>query len=62
MSKLEHTREGAEVAAAVLAAHDASEPLLVFGSGSKAGFLRPTPAARSLLRNHDHHAAVARRR
>jgi len=43
----------AEVAAAVVAAHDAGEPLLVFGNGTKSGFLRPVQAARSLsLGNH----------
>lgn len=45
--------EEAEVAAAILAAHDLAEPLLVLGNGSKAGFLRPVQAARSLsLGNH----------
>jgi len=52
MSELAPAEE-AEIAVAVLAAHDAGEPLLVFGNGSKAGFLRPVQAARSLsLRNH----------
>ena len=45
--------EEAEVAAAVQAAHDSSEPLLVLGNGTKAGFLRPVQAAHSMsLRNH----------
>ena len=38
----------AGVASAVRAAHDAHEPLLVGGRGTKAGMLRPVQAARSL--------------
>ena len=39
--------------AAILAAHAAQEPLALCGQGSKAGFLRPVQAARSLsTRNH----------
>ena len=45
--------EESEIAAAVLAAYDANEPLLVLGNGTKAGLLRPVQAARSLsVRNH----------
>ncbi len=45
--------EEAGIVAAVLGAHDAGEPLLVLGNGTKSGFLRPVQAARSLsLRNH----------
>ncbi len=38
----------AGVAQAVAAAHDAGEPLLVYGRGTKAAMLRPVQAARSL--------------
>jgi glycolate oxidase FAD binding subunit len=45
--------EESEIAAAVLAANEANEPLLVLGNGTKAGLLRPVQAARTLsLRNH----------
>ena len=45
--------EEAEIAQAVLAAHDAGEPLLVQGGGTKLGMMRPVQAARGLsVRNH----------
>ena len=45
--------EESEIAAAVLAAYESNEPILVLGNGTKAGMLRPVQAARSLsLRNH----------
>jgi glycolate oxidase FAD binding subunit len=48
MSETMAPADEAGIAQAVAAAHDAGEPLLVYGRGTKAAMLRPVQAARSL--------------
>ena len=48
MSDVLAPADEAGIVAAITAAHDAAEPLLVQGAGTKSAMLRPVQAARSL--------------